>query len=190
MAADAVPLDAVIRRGELGRRPMRRPDHEAENSAYLLLSSELRDGQQSLLQSLMDAAVALCQAGTAGISLLEHVEGHPPRFRWTAISGQLASAVGGGVPRDFSPCGTCLDHDAPMLFALPERHFTFLQGVGPFCELLVLPFHVDGRQAGTIWIVAHDETREFDMEDVRIMSRLARFAGAAYGVLGRGAPVT
>lgn len=188
--AAAVSLDTVLLRGELRRRPIRRPDLEAENAAYLLLSEELRDGRLSLLQSLMDAAVSLCQAGSAGISLLEPSEGGPVQFRWTAISGQLAHAVGGSVPRDFSPCGTCLDRRAPVLFARPERHFTNLEAVGPLHEVLVLPFHVDGRQAGAIWIVAHDDTRRFDMEDVRIMSRLARFTGAAYSVLGHGVPVS
>lgn len=189
VGADAAPLEGVLLRGELGRRPIRGPDVEAENAAYLLLSEQLREGRNGLLQSLMEAAISLCQAGTAGISLLERADGARARFRWTAIAGQLADSVNGTVPRDFSPCGVCLDHDTPMLFAHPERHYTYLQGVGvPFCEILVLPFHVDGSQAGTIWIILHDDARGFDMEDVRIMSRLARFTGAAYGALSHGAP--
>lgn len=185
-ATATAPLEAVLLRGELARRPIRRPDWEAENAAYLLLAEELQSGPLGLLQSLMDAAVALCGAGTAGVSLLECGEDGESHFRWTALSGRLAAAVNGTTPRDFSPCGVCLDHDAPVLFTHPERRFTYLQAAGvPLIEGLVLPFHVGGRQAGTIWILSHDDSRGFDMEDVRIMTRLARFTGAAYSALGQ-----
>ena len=33
---------------------------------------------------------------------------------------------------------------------------------------------------GTIWVVAHDTTRRFDAEDLRVMSSLGTFAAAAY----------
>lgn len=190
-STDAAPLDTVLLRGELARRPTRSPDLEAENAAYLLLSDELAEGRQSLLQSLMEAAMSLCQAGTAGISLLEPAEDGDACFRWTAVCGRLAAGAGGTTPREFSPCGVCLDHDAPVLFSHPERRFTYFQATGvPFVEGLVLPFYVDDGQAGTIWIISHDDSHGFDMEDVRIMTRLARFTGAAYGALGRGTPVS
>jgi len=134
----------------------------------------------------MDAAVSLCDAGSAGVSLLEHTEDGTHIFRWTTLSGRLASATNGTTPRNFSPCGVCLDRDAPVLFANPDHRFTFLQSAGvPFAEALILPFYVDGQQAGTIWIVSHDRAGKFDMEDVRIMTRLARFTGDAYASVAR-----
>jgi signal transduction histidine kinase len=36
---------------------------------------------------------------------------------------------------------------------------------------------------GTVWVVAHDETRRFDGEDVRLLGSVAKFASAAYGLL-------
>ena len=175
-----VPLEAVLLQDELGRRPIRRPDVDAENAAYLMLADDLHAGPERLLQSLMDAAVSLCGAGSAGVSLLEP----PDLFRWTVLSGRMASAVNGTTPRDFSPCGVCLDHDAPVLFSHPDRHFMFLQKAGvPFVEALVLPFHAKGKAVGTIWIVSHDYAGQFDMEDVRIMTRLARFTGDVYAAL-------
>jgi hypothetical protein len=181
---DPVPLDEVLLRNEIGRRPIRRPEIDAENATYLMLAEELRAGPTQLLQTLMDAAVSLCNADTAGVSLLEPAEDGPGIFRWTTLSGRLAPYINGTTPRNFSPCGVCLDHDAPVLFSHPDRRFTFLQSAGvSFAEALIIPFYVNEEQAGTIWIVAHDEPGRFDMEDVRIMTRLARFTGDAYAVL-------
>ena len=183
-ATEVVPLSAVLLRHELGRRPMRRPDLEAENATYLLLADEFKAGPLRLLQALMDAAVSLCCAGTAGVSLLEDLPDGRKQFRWTVLSGRLDFAINGTTPREFSPCGVCLDHDAPVLFSNPDHRYTFLQTAGlPLREALILPFYANGEHAGTIWIVSHDSSGHFDMEDVRIMTRLARFAGDAYAAL-------
>jgi hypothetical protein len=179
-----LPLKDVLITEQLGRRATRPPDLEAENAAYLALAQRLSGDPLGLLQALMDAAVSLCGAGTAGVSLLETRAGGDVVFRWTVLSGQLAAAVNGTTPRGFSPCGVCLDNDGPVLFSHPERRFTYFASAGvPFVEGLVIPFYVDSSPAGTIWIVSHDRNRCFDMEDVRIMSRLADFTGAAYGLL-------
>jgi signal transduction histidine kinase len=45
---------------------------------------------------------------------------------------------------------------------------------------LVLPLHdSDGRPVGTIWIVAHDEERQFDANDVRILEQITSFFALA-----------
>jgi signal transduction histidine kinase len=43
-----------------------------------------------------------------------------------------------------------------------------------------VPFHVDGQAVGTVWVIAHDETRKFDAEDQRLLESLATFAATAY----------
>jgi hypothetical protein len=184
--AQLVPLDAVVLRHELSRRPVRAPDIHAENAAYLALSRTLASGPEAFLQTLIEVAVELCDAGTAGISLLEPAAGGGSLFRWTVLAGRLAANVNGTTPRDFSPCGVCLDEGKPVHFAHPERRYTYFAAAGvPFVEALVLPFHVDSAAAGTIWIITHDSSRRFDLEDVRIMTRLARFAGDGYSLLRR-----
>ena len=47
-------------------------------------------------------------------------------------------------------------------------------------EGLLVPFHVGGRAVGTVWVVAHDESRQFDCEDQRLLESLATFAATAY----------
>jgi hypothetical protein len=189
LVSSILPLDAVLLRGELSRRPVRSPNVHDENAAFLALSQGLDGSPHAFLQILMDTTLELCDAGTAGISLLEPTDDGVEQFRWTALAGRLAPAVNGTTPRNFSPCGVCLDHDGPVHFSFPERRFTYFFETGvPFVEGLVLPFYVDGLAAGTIWIVTHDASRRFDLEDVRIMTRLATFAGAAYGLLRRQTP--
>jgi GAF domain-containing protein len=39
---------------------------------------------------------------------------------------------------------------------------------------------VRGEAVGTIWVVAHDKSRRFDGEDLRVMTNLATFAAAAH----------
>ena len=101
-------------------------------------------------------------------------------FRWHALAGKLAAYAGGTTPRDFSPCGSCLDAGKPMLYEYPARRFTyFAQLDTPIVEGLVIPIYAAGAAVATIWIVSHDRDRGFDAEDVRIMTSLGNFAGAA-----------
>jgi signal transduction histidine kinase len=183
----SIPLANVLISEELDRRTPRAADPGAENLALHALARTLNESPQAALDVLVEQALALCQLqerGTAGVSLLERLPSGDERFRWTALAGVLAAGLGQTTPRGFSPCGVCLDHDAPVLFARPDLHFTYFLASGvPFMEGLIIPFRVGGRSAGTIWIITHDDQRHFDGEDVRVMTSLAAFTGAAYAVL-------
>jgi signal transduction histidine kinase/ActR/RegA family two-component response regulator len=66
------------------------------------------------------------------------------------------------------------------LFLRPARRFSYFDRVQPqIFEALVIPFGVERPILGTIWIVAHDEDRHFDAEDVRVMTGLADFTASA-----------
>lgn len=45
-------------------------------------------------------------------------------------------------------------------------------------EGLLVPFFVNGKEAGTIWTIAHSKARKFDAEDLRQLESMARFAAA------------
>lgn len=184
MDASRVPvidLDSIIITAELQRRPSRPPEHEAENRALIALAEEMASSPREILQRLAEAALDLCRAQSAGISLLE---GDKKRFHWPALAGQWARHLGGGTPRDYGPCGTVLDRDAPLLFSHPERFFPYLVPVTPGIEeALLVPFYLNGEAVGTIWVIVHDKSRQFDTEDLRLLSSLGKFASAAYQVL-------
>ena len=171
-------LDSVISTSELSRRPTRPPDHEAESRALVGLVEAMTASPDDILQTLVETALKLCRAHSAGISV---PDGGRECFRWPAIAGQWSCYVGDGTRRDFGPCSTVLERNAPLLFSRPERYFTYLAPVRPPVEeALLIPFHVGGQAIGTIWVLAHDQSRRFDSEDLRVMTNLAHFAAAAY----------
>lgn len=172
----AIQLNDVLITEELSRRSSRQPNLHAENQAMRSLARQLAQTPERMLQHLVDLAVELCDAGTAGVSLVEPQPDGEAVFRWVAMAGLLASYVGGCTPCNFSPCGVCLEQGASVLFAYPERYFTYLQTINPpLVEGLVLPLIADGQALGTLWIATHDEQRQFDGEDVRLMTGLADF---------------
>jgi PAS domain S-box-containing protein len=176
----AISLDDVLVTTDLARRPARPPDYEAENRALVDLAVTMAESPQMILQKLAEVALVLCRADSAGISVLEP-GGASGMFRWNAIAGQFASYMGGQVARENSPCGTVLDREVPLLFSHPERHFDFGVPIDPpIVELLLVPFHVRGKPAGTIWVIAHTPSRKFDTEDQRVLTSLSRFMATAF----------
>ena len=179
-----VPLESVITTVELERRPARAPDYEAESRALGDLMDAMAAASGSgpadgILRKLADAALILCRAGSAGVSVLEN-EDEREVFRWRAAAGQWARFLGGSMARDSSPCGAVLDRDRPLLMSHPERHYQYGADAPPIVEALLIPFHHEGKPVGTVWVIAHDEARRFDAEDQRLMTRLSRFAASTY----------
>ncbi|WP_346294142.1 GAF domain-containing protein [Sphaerothrix gracilis] len=177
----SIQLNDVLITEELSRRSPRDPNFQAENQAMRSLARQLVHAPEVMLQSLVDLAIELCgNTSTAGVSLVETSAEGEVVFRWVVLAGTLANHLGSYTPRNFSPCRVCLEQKAPVLFSYLERYFTYFQAANtPFVEGLVLPLIAEGQTLGTIWIVTHDEQRQFDLEDVRLMTGLADFTAAA-----------
>ena len=132
-----------------------------------------------ILQKLAETALVLCRAPLRGVSLLE--DDDQRQSPWRAIAGQWAPHLNGGTPRNFGPCGTVLDRNVALMCSHPERDFPYFGEVKPLLEeALLIPFYIKGEAVGTIWVVAHDTSRRFDLEDLRVMTNLGEFAAAAY----------
>ena len=175
----AAPLEEVIITEELALRPFRPPNFAAENQALVGLARTLTEAPETVLQQLCESACDLCGVGSAGISL-EEIDGDEPVFRWHATTGAFSHYLGATMPRQSSPCGVVLKLNAPQLLSRPARHYTDLSQLGcEVAEVLLVPFHRHQQTIGTIWVVAHDDQRRFDAEDVRLMTSLASFASAA-----------
>ena len=180
-------LESVITTPELNRRPARACDHAAENQAVLALMDEMASatgiaGADRVLQKLADTAMRLCNAHSAGVSLLER-EGEREIIRCRAAVGQCAKYLGASIARSGTPCSLVLDRNMPVLMSNPQRHYGYVHGAPPVCEALYIPFHHDGEPVGALWIIAHDDTLSFDDEDRRLLTNLARFATTAYQLL-------
>ncbi len=175
-----VTLNEILVTEELFRRVSRTPNLQAENQAMRVLIQQMAQNSETFMQTLVNTALALCEAGTTGLSLLETTPDGEEIFRWHALAGTLAHHAGSSTPRNFSPCGVCLEQGTPVLFSHPEDYFPYFQEANiPIVEGLVLPLVADHQALGTIWIMSHDPQRQFDSEDVRVMTSLADFTATA-----------
>ena len=175
----AYALSDVLITGSLHRRASPPRDLTAENAAFVSLAKQMTTDQSRLLTCLVELALSLCQAGSAGVSVRERTESGHGVFRWVALAGAYAPYVGRTTDEHFSPCGVCLQKDAPQLYAFPGRYFTYLSSATPtIVEALVIPLRPESGAAGTIWIVSHDRAR-FTARDVAVVTALAEFTAAA-----------
>jgi PAS domain S-box-containing protein len=178
-------FESVVATAELSHRPQRPVDHEAESRALLRISQSFLHSPQGVLQSLADAALDACHADTAGISMIE--DDHGKRvIRWRALAGAFASQLSvATAPRHSSPSEVVLERRSATLFRQLHRYYTeFALAVPLIAEALLVPFNAGGPEpVGAVWLVTHDEKRQFDFEDARLAKNLAEFAGAAFSVL-------
>ena len=177
---DGTSEDDILITDELFRRSPRQPNLEAEIQVLRSLGQKLTKPPETTLKHFAEIAKDLCQAGAAGVSLIEATPSGEEFFRWVALSGAYEQFEGNTTPRHFSACTICLERGSAQLYSHPERYFTYLQAITPLSvEELVVPLMLEERPLGTIWIVAHDEQRQFDREDARVLTSLADFLAAA-----------
>jgi hypothetical protein len=70
----------------------------AENQALHTLARQMANQPQALLKSLVEQALALCRAVTAGASLLETTATGVKVFRGVALAGAQEAFEGGTTP--------------------------------------------------------------------------------------------
>jgi hypothetical protein len=83
----------------------------------------MSDSPAEVLPRLVKLALEICNAASAGISIFEPEHS---RFRWFALHGVLRAFEGATTPRNNSPCGVCLDNNAPVLMDRPERIYDWI----------------------------------------------------------------
>jgi hypothetical protein len=135
---------------------------------------------ESILQELVKAAVELCGADSAGISI-EREDGTEKEFyHWIATAGVYSDFLNAILPRYPSACGVCLELGRPQLFRVSKRFFEILGVEAPLVtDGLLLPWQVDGTR-GTVFIMAHERDQAFDADDLRMMQMLADFAAMGF----------
>jgi GAF domain-containing protein len=155
----------------------------AETEALLALSCTLAQEPGRALQRLVDLAMKLTGAGSAGLSLDDH-DGEERVFRWVATTGELARYVNSSVPRDSSPSRAAIDARRTLVLRDPVRHYPCIAQLHvPVRQALLVPFARTGRPVGTLWVVAHGAQKVFTTEDVRIVQALTTFAAAILDTL-------
>jgi signal transduction histidine kinase/CheY-like chemotaxis protein len=173
-------LDDILITEELSRRIPRTTHLKEENDALHTLVRQLIEQPQVMLQQVVTITTQLCRAETSGVSLLEVTPNGEEIIRWVAVAGILKAHEQYKVLSTSSPCGICLERQTPLLYSDPKRYFTHLQDLKPtIVEILVVPLLTDNYPLGTIWIASHNQHRQFDEEDLRLMTSLANFVASA-----------
>ncbi|SDR54214.1 GAF sensor hybrid histidine kinase [Paraburkholderia fungorum] len=168
---------------ELARRVARAPDYAAENRSLVTLARAQAGPRTDLLQTIADAALSLCRAGSAGISLIE-AAGNARVFRWLSVSGLCADLRGKITTWEECPCAVALEAQTPQLFVRPQERFSCLAFPGVSVqEGIVVPISLMGQDLGAIWVMSHTDECSFDLEDVRLLSNLAVFAGSSLTII-------
>ena len=119
-------LNDVLITHKLRTRRRRKANLYQENEALRALARTMASEPEKLIDSLLETALELCCAGSAGLSLSETLPDGKRVFRWVNLAGQFKPYVGGTTPADFSPCGVTVEREAPQLFAYPEHYFQYL----------------------------------------------------------------
>jgi GAF domain-containing protein len=173
-ATSYVPPNQVDITSVLVHRPCRTPDYQLQKQAVSELLQIANERPSELLVRFVAIARELCGAESAGISLYEPDGKSAGVFRWHHLSGTLAPFTGATTPRDFSPCGICLDRRQPILMAHPEQAYDWIKEAHiTVPEVLLVPLQIGIEEPiGTLWVVAV-EGQKFDSEHSRILNELA-----------------
>lgn len=131
---------------------------------------------ETILQELVNAAVQLCGADSAGISIEREGKTDAHHYQWIATAGEYSAFLDASLPRYPSACTVCLERGGPQLFRVNERFFDLL-GIRAALvkDGILLPWEVE-EMRGTIFIISHDRTEAFDSEDLHLMKIFANFA--------------
>ncbi|MEO6802574.1 MAG: GAF domain-containing protein, partial [Granulicella sp.] len=122
------------------------------------LASAFVDRPDTILQELVNAAIELCGAESAGISLVKEDGSDAEYYEWVATAGMYSGFLNANLPRYPSACGVCIERGGPQLFRVSQRFFDLMGVDAPIVtDGILLPWQVD-EVRGTIWIMAHERT--------------------------------
>ncbi len=157
-------------------RPLHSRSESMQMEGLHRLASAFVESPETILQELANAAVRLCGADSAGISVERHDKTEKDYYKWVATAGEYSAFLDASLPRYPSACTVCLERGSPQLFRVNERIFDIL-GVQAALVMdgILLPWHVEETR-GTIFVISHSRAEAFDSEDLHLMQILANFA--------------
>jgi len=160
-------------------RPLRERDMVAQRQEMQRLVELFVAEPTTILQRLTDAAVSLCGADSAGISIEQPNRDDSKYWYWAATSGMYKQFQEATLARYPSACGTALDRGGPQHLVVRQEFFDLMGIQAPVVtDGLLLPWKAAGKR-GTFWIMAHERTEAFDVNDLLMAGTLADFAAMA-----------
>jgi hypothetical protein len=163
---------------EFKARKFRVRDDAAQIEGMDRLARAFVEKPEAILQELVNLAVELCGADSAGITMERQDKDCSDEriYEWVATAGEYAHFLNARLPPTPNPCRICLERGGPQLFRVSQPFFDLIGVEAPLVtDGLLLPWEVDETR-GTVWIIAHGRTEAFDGNDCRLMEVLANFA--------------
>ena len=131
---------------------------------------------ETIIQELVNAAVRLCGADSAGVSIEREGGTDEQFYQWIATAGEYSPFLNASLPRYPSACTVCLERGTPQLFRVDQRFFDILGVEAALVkDGILLPWETEDMR-GTIFVISHTSTEAFDREDLHLMQILANFA--------------
>jgi hypothetical protein len=180
-AVDSITVDTglevidLVEDASFARRHLHDRDVVTQMEGMRRVARGFVDSPDTILQELVNAAVELCGADSAGISIERENGGDADFYEWVATAGAYSGFLNAVLPRSPSACGVCLERGRPQLFRVTKPFFDLL-GVEALevTDGILLPWD-EGETRGTIFVMAHGRDEAFDGNDVRMMQMLADF---------------
>jgi signal transduction histidine kinase len=174
LAGSGIEVLDLLTDAGFAKRSLHHDNFAAQGEGMLRLGRSFLDSPDSLLQELVNAAVLLCGADSAGISIARE-SSEAEYYEWVATAGEYSHFLSAMLPKAPSACGVCLERGVTQLFRVHQNFFDDMQIDAPVVTYgILLPWHV-GELRGTIWITAHGRDEAFDLYDLRTMELLADF---------------
>jgi len=152
----------------------------SQMSSLQRLSHAFAERPDSVLQELVDVAVDLCGADSAGISIEKEDASDQEFYHWIATAGKYSGFLNAVLPRYPSACGLCLERGHAQHFTVTKKFFDILGVEAPLVtDGILLPWQTEETR-GTIFVMAHGRAEAFDENDARLMTMLADFAAMGY----------
>lgn len=166
-----VKLSEVLITAQLVDRNSR-PYTAESDAVFEIIDQKINNGDTTAVQDICDAALKLCNADSAGLSLCGFINDEPV-FNWHVTAGQASTMGQIYSPRNDTPCGTVMELFSYQVFRHPERYYQWVKKRGfVIPEMITMPIYLDNHDPfGTFWLM-HKEGNHFDHEDIRIISIL------------------
>ena len=161
-------------------RPLHPRETVSQIAALQRLSRAMTEDPETILQELVNSAVDLCGADSAGISIERNGGNDLEFYDWIATAGNYSNFLNAVLPRSPSACGVCLERGGPQHFTVAKKFFDILGVEAPLVtDGILLPWRTEDTR-GTIFVMAHGRTEAFDADDAHLMTMLADFAAMGY----------
>lgn len=157
------------------RRPLQTHDVHRQMQGIQRLAHAFVETPESMLQELVDTAVDICHAESAGISIQKVDNNGEIYYHWVATAGKYERFLNAALPPFPSACGVCIERARPQVFRVTKTFFDLMRiEADVVTDGLLIPWQVDDTH-GTIWIMSHQKENAFDSADYHTLQSLANF---------------